>query len=153
MHCYVIESADQLFPWNGLTEFETDLLKTDFRLSNNSCWQTTRRLSYFEIPVDSQAVLPLGGLGRQISGGGKFFRKNKNKRFFWHFKKTKLIVAPLNCGFSLPLPYCRYHSSPYCRSFYTCSAPSQSPPHQYARWHPSAGGVKGRGGDNCWKNK
>jgi hypothetical protein len=49
----------------------------------------------------AEAVLPLGGLGgrlgRQISGGGKFFEKKiQIGVFFWHFKKTKLIVAPLN---------------------------------------------------------
>jgi hypothetical protein len=49
----------------------------------------------------AEAVLPLGRLGgrlgQQISGGGKFFEKKlKIGVFFWHFKKTKLIVAPLN---------------------------------------------------------
>jgi hypothetical protein len=66
-------------------------------------WETelTRHSISFQKSSLAEAVLPLGGiggrLGRQISGGGKFFlEKIKNRRFFWHFKKMKLIVAPLN---------------------------------------------------------
>jgi hypothetical protein len=63
--------------------------------------RTSNVFSFITTVSHSGAVLPLGGLGgrlvRQISGGGKFFEKKlKIGVFFWHFKKTKLIVAPLN---------------------------------------------------------
>lgn len=51
----------------------------------------------------------------------------------------------------MPPPCCRCHSSPYCRPLLHLLRPITTSPHQYARSHPSAGGVKGRGGDKSGK--